>query len=271
MVNPNSRLNKILSFAVPILLAILLAGGVTYALGLWQLPSSGQVSNEESTLGDVVNKIRGIQTPELLSLKAGLPYGYKGTPQTYTATTDNVDVKTDFANPNTNENVTDNLEARVYKFTQITDGNADLTKGSTFDEATLNRIVNKTEGSFTLDVYPTYSKEFKGLSFTPGETKTLDVSFTPTEAGYYAVIIAPSSYFESNTGEKSMAFIRVVSTGSQLAQGGASTGNTGKTAGSSTSSASSALPQTGATENVLFTLGALILTATALKIRKVNV
>jgi len=267
MANLNPKVSKVLSFAVPIVLAILLAGGVTYALGLWKLPATENQGQEaDNSLSDVVNKLRGVQTPVVSNLKAGLPYGYKGAPQTYIARTEAVDVKTDFANPNTNENLTANLEARVYKFTKIVAGDLDLSKGSIFDEVTLNKILNKSEGSFELDVYPVYSKEFKGLTFTPNETKTLEVNFTPNDAGYYAVIFAESTYFENNTGEKSVAFVRVNGQGN-LAQGGQTQG-TNTTAPQATDSSQRTLPQTGPTETGLLMLGALIALGLGLSLRR---
>ncbi|MCX6783746.1 MAG: hypothetical protein NT141_01605 [candidate division WWE3 bacterium] len=242
----NPTTTKVLTYVVPALLAVLLVGGVSYFLGLW---GPKAVTNQTDNTTQVVNKIDGAGIA-VAGLKAGLPYGYKGAPQIYTAKTDNISVKVDFANPNSNENITKNLETRVYKFTKIIDGNLDLTKNAAFDEATLQKIINKTEGTFELDLYPVYSKEFKGITFGPSETKTFEASFTPTENGYYEVVIAESDYFTTGTGAKSIGFVRI---GEKSALAVVTTPTT---KGAATTSGT--LPKTGASDMIVTVLASIL-------------
>lgn len=244
----NPTTTKVLTYVVPALLAVVLVGGVSYFLGLWGPKAT---TNQTTNDTQVVDKIAGTGA-SVLGIKAGLPYGYKGAPQTYTAKVDNISVKVDFANPNSNENLTSNLETRVYKFTKIIDGNLDLTKNAAFDEATLQKIISKSEGTFELDLYPVYSKEFKGTTFGPSETKTFEASFTPTEAGYYEVVIAESNYFTQGTGEKSTGFVRVVPST------GLATVTTPTLKGANTTATSSTLPKTGASDMIVTVIASIL-------------
>lgn len=242
---------KYISFVIPVLGAIILAGIVTFFLGLWGRTPGNPAPSE--VLSSTINNLRGATNPTTpVSLKLGLPYGYKGAPQTYAAKTESVSIKADFANPSTNENVTRNIEVRVYKFISILSNLGNLSKGSVFDEATLRKVWNKTEGSFDLDLYPVFSKEFKGQVFTPNETKTIAVDFTPAESGYYAVILAESDYFASNTGDKAVGFIRVT--------------NSGLTTPTTKTATASALPATGGLSDVL-TIAAGLIGALGLKLK----
>ena len=259
MNNLNPQTAKIISIVVPVALAVLLAGGLSWALGLWNAPKPEEDKQANQAVADVVNKIKGVNAPSLAGPKAGLAYGYKGAPVSYAAKTDTVTVKVDFANPNTNETLTRNFEVRAYKFTKIVTPNADLSKGGVFDEATLRQAYNKQLGTFELDVYPIFSKEFKGVTLAPNVTRTLEASFTPNDNGYYIVIFAESSYFASNTGDKATAFIKV---------GGGALGQTAVKA-VTPQTTSSTLPKTGG-EAEMATLIAGILGIAGIHLKKRN-
>lgn len=270
MKNLTPALVKIAAFVIPVLGAIILAAIVTFFLGLWGRTPNTPAPSE--TLATTINNLRGTTTPTPPTvLKIGLPYGYKGAPQTYAAKTENVAVKADFANPSTNENVTRNIEVRVYKFIKIISPLSplspllDLSKGSVFDEATLGKVFNKELGTYELDLYPVFSKEFKGQVFTPSETKTIAVDFTPAESGYYAVILAESDYFASNTGGKAVGFIRVTNSTSPTAL------TTPTTKGGqpivTETATTSALPATGGAASLLTVLAGAF-AALGLKLRK---
>jgi hypothetical protein len=247
---------------IPVGAAVILVGIVTLVLGLWKLST-----DQNNQVIELVNKIQGIQAVKS-EVKVGLPYGYKGAPQTYNARTEAVNIKTDFANPASGDNLTSNLEVRVYKFVSIVTSAGDLSKGGVFDEAALRKAFEKQEGSSELDLYPVFSKEFKGTIFGPSETKTINVEFTPTESGYYAVIFAESSYFESNTGAKAVGFIRVTNNGTPVA--GATT--KGGLPAKETSTSGKGLPATGGLNDLLTILagglGALGLKVRGLVLRK---
>lgn len=268
MKNLTPTLVKILSFVIPVLGAIVLAGIVTYFLGLW-----GRLPNTPAPSEALINNIRGINNPfsaapptPLTALKVGFPYGYKGAPQTYAAKTEAVSIKADFANPSLNENVTKNIEVRVYKFVSIVSNLGNLNKGSVFDEATLRKVWNKEEGSFELDLYPVFSKEFKGTTFGPNETKTIAVDFTPAEGGYYAVIFAEGDYFASNTGDKAVGFIRVTGGNTVGAKPASPATTKGGAALNTATTSATTLPATGGEANLLTVISGF-LAALSLKLK----
>lgn len=264
MKNLGPTIVKIFAFVIPVLGAIILAAIVTFFLGLWGRTPNTPAPSEALTA--TINNLRGTTAPTTpTSLKIGLPYGYKGAPQTYAAKTENVAIKADFANPSQNENVTKNIEIRVYKFVSILSNLGNLSKGSVFDEATLRKVWNKEEGSFELDLYPVFSKEFKGQVFTPMETKTIAVDFTPAESGYYAVILAESDYFASNTGEKAVGFIRVTSSTAPTTP----TAPTTKGGAALNTATTSALPATGPIETMALTVIGFLIAVSGLAVRRI--
>jgi|GEM_PF-2509493 len=248
MNNMNPQTAKIISIVVPVALAVLLAGGLSWALGLWNAPKPQDDQKANEAVTDVVNKIQGVNNPSLAGPKAGLAYGYKGAPASYVAKNDTVTIKVDFANPNVAETLTRNLEVRVYKFTKIVTPTADLSKGGAFDETTLRSVFEKKLGVFELEVYPIFSKEFKGVTLAPNVTRTLEASFTPNDNGYYAVIFAEAGYFDSNTGDKATAFIKV---------GGETLGQTAVKA-VTPQATSGALPKTGGEAEIATVLASIM-------------